>query len=203
MNRRSPRPPHGSSRATPPARPRTRTLSAAIAGAGALLMTATGCGVLSIGENPETTDDITVTSTMIREGEAIPARFTCKGDGISPPLRWSGLPPDTDSVAVVVDDPEAVGGAAVYWVLHGLDPQNPEVPEGSVPQGARQARNTAGAADYDPPCPSGETPHEFRFTVYALKGDVELPEGAPLDQALGAIAAHTLARGRLIATGGQ
>ncbi|WP_245929279.1 YbhB/YbcL family Raf kinase inhibitor-like protein [Murinocardiopsis flavida] len=173
------------------------------AAVGALVLAAPGCGVLSPGSNGQTSDDITVTSTMIREGEAIPARFTCKGEGVSPPLRWSGLPDETESLAIIVDDPESVGGAAVHWVLYGLDPENPELPEGTVPQNGKQGQNSKEQAAYDPPCPSGDTAHEFRFTVYALKADIALPDGAPLDQALGAVASNTLARGRLIATGGR
>ncbi|PSK82592.1 hypothetical protein CLV63_1424 [Murinocardiopsis flavida] len=203
MNSRTPRPPHGSSRAGPPPRPGRRTFGAVCAAVGALVLAAPGCGVLSPGSNGQTSDDITVTSTMIREGEAIPARFTCKGEGVSPPLRWSGLPDETESLAIIVDDPESVGGAAVHWVLYGLDPENPELPEGTVPQNGKQGQNSKEQAAYDPPCPSGDTAHEFRFTVYALKADIALPDGAPLDQALGAVASNTLARGRLIATGGR
>ncbi|RCV47531.1 YbhB/YbcL family Raf kinase inhibitor-like protein [Marinitenerispora sediminis] len=175
---------------------------AATGGVAVLMAVATGCGVLPTGTNAEATDDITVTSPMIREGETIPERYTCEGEGVSPPLRWSGLPSGTESLAVLVDDTEASGGAQVYWVVYGLDPENPELPEGSVPQPGHQAQNSVGAADYEPPCPEGDEDHEYRFTVYALSEDVPLSDGAPLDEALGAIAARTLARGRLIATGG-
>ncbi|MFC7327390.1 YbhB/YbcL family Raf kinase inhibitor-like protein [Marinactinospora rubrisoli] len=180
-----------------------RRTSAATGGVAVLMAVVTGCGVLPTGANAPTSDDITVTSPMIREGETIPERYTCAGAGVSPPLRWSGLPPETESLAVLVDDTEATGGARVYWTVFGLDPENPELPEGSVPQPAHQAQNSAGDADYEPPCPEeGHEDHEYRFTVYALSEDVPLSDGAPLDEALGAIAARTLARGRLIATGG-
>ncbi|GAB3211924.1 YbhB/YbcL family Raf kinase inhibitor-like protein [Marinactinospora thermotolerans] len=185
-----------------PWRTRGRRLPVVTGGVAVLLAASTGCGILTGGANGETTDDITVTSPMIREGETIPARYTCDGDGVSPPLRWSGLPSGTESIAVVVDDPEADAGATVYWVVYGLDPENPELPEGGVPQPGRQGVNSSGATGYEPPCPSDGDEHEFRFTVYALGSEIDLPESAPLDEALGAIASNTLARGRLSATGG-
>ncbi|GAA3727825.1 hypothetical protein GCM10022402_05650 [Salinactinospora qingdaonensis] len=154
------------------------------------------------GSNGEAADNITVTSPMILAGETIPERYTCKGEGVSPPLSWSGLPDGVESIAVLIDDPEAVGGATVHWLVYGLDPANPELAEGSVPQPARQARNVSGEANYAAPCPVDDHEHEYRFTVYALDSELDLPEAAPLDEALRAIAAHTLARGRLVATGG-
>ncbi|TDQ49555.1 YbhB/YbcL family Raf kinase inhibitor-like protein [Actinorugispora endophytica] len=171
--------------------------SAAAGGAAALIALTTGCDVLIGTSNVETSDDITVTSPMLREGETIPARYTCAGDGVSPPLRWSGLPSDTESLALVVDEAESSGGATVLWVVYGIDPVNPEFPEGSVPQPAQQGQNSLGNAAYEPPCPEEGVEHEFRFTVYALSEQLDLGDSATLDVALGAIASHTLARGRL------
>lgn len=174
--------------------------SAAVGGAAATLIAlTTGCNVLIGTNNGETSDDITVTSPMVREGEALPARYTCAGDGVSPPLRWSGLPSDTESLALIVDDATTSGDTVVHWVVYGIDPGNPEFPEGSVPQPAQQGQNSLGDAAYEPPCPREGVEHEFRFTVYALSKELNLSESAPLDVALGAIATHTLARGRLTA----
>ncbi|GAA3757914.1 hypothetical protein HDA32_001846 [Spinactinospora alkalitolerans] len=188
--------PHSSA----PRRRRTRRLTAVGGGAAALLAAATGCGVLADGTNGETSEDITVSSPVLQEDETIPQRYTCDGEGVSPSLRWSGLPDGTESIAVVVDALEAEGGATVHWVVYGLDPENPEIPEGSVPQPGHQGENSFGEVGYEAPCPTDDQEQEYRFTVYALGSDVDLPDGAPLDEALGAIASHTLARGRLIAT---
>ncbi|KUP97652.1 YbhB/YbcL family Raf kinase inhibitor-like protein [Thermobifida cellulosilytica] len=167
------------------------------AAAAALLVLSTGCGVLTGPNNSEVSDDITVTSPMLREGEKLPDRYTCRGEGMSPPLRWSGLPAATESLALVVDDVHESGSATVHWVVYGLDPADPELPEGTVPMPAQQGINSFDSAVYEPPCPRGDDEHEFRFTVYALSEQLELGEAASLDVALGAIAAHTLARGRL------
>lgn len=176
---------------------RHRRSTAGTAAAVLLALTATGCGVLIGPSNGEVSDDITVTSPMLREGEKVPDRYTCAGEGMSPPLRWSGLPAETESLALVVDTVYESGGAAVHWVVYGLDPDNPELPEGTVPIPAQQGMNSFDTASYQPLCPEKGNEHEFRFTVYALSERVELGEAAPLDVALGAIATRTLARGRL------
>ncbi|GAA3973736.1 YbhB/YbcL family Raf kinase inhibitor-like protein [Thermobifida alba] len=170
---------------------------AAGAAATALLVLTTGCGVLIGPNNGEVSDDITVTSPMLREGEKLPDRYTCGGEGMSPPLRWSGLPAATESLALVVDDVRESGAATVHWVVYGLDPDNPELPEGTVPIPAQQGMNSFETAGYEPLCPGKDDEHEFRFTVYALSEPLGLGEAAPLDVALGAIATRTLARGRL------
>ncbi|GLU49056.1 YbhB/YbcL family Raf kinase inhibitor-like protein [Nocardiopsis ansamitocini] len=177
---------------------RVRRLTATGGAAVTLAALTTGCGVLIETNNGETTDDITVTSPMLQEGEAVPERYTCAGDGASPPLSWSGLPTSTESLALIVDDPEAVGGATVHWVVYGIDPSETQIPEGGLPLPSQQGQNSFEEAAYAPLCPQEGREHEFRFTVYALSKKLELSDGAPLDEALGAIAAHTLARGRLM-----
>ena len=106
---------------------------------------------------------------MFAAGGAIPRRFTCVGENVSPPLDWLGVPAGTVEVAVVVDDPDAPRGTYVHWVAVGIDPAHTELAEGALPPGARQGRNSAGKAAYSGPCPPGGPPHHYRFTVYALK----------------------------------
>ncbi|MDA8371683.1 MAG: YbhB/YbcL family Raf kinase inhibitor-like protein [Nocardiopsaceae bacterium] len=166
--------------------------------AGAVVLSATGCGTPS-GTGSELGDDINVASTMMQEGEPLPAAYTCEGDGISPALQWSGVPDDDRiaSLAVVVDAPE---DATVFWVLYDLSPEITEIRQNSVPQPGRQGRNSVGRAAYEPPCPENGEPHEYRFTVYALNGGIDLPEDAPLAESLDAIAERAVARGSLITT---
>ena len=75
----------------------------------------------------------------------IPKRFTCDGDDVSPALTWSGLPEDTQSLALIVDDPDAPDPAApklvwVHWVLYNIPPSEKglpgalkELPAGAMP----------------------------------------------------------------------
>lgn len=170
-------------------------------------MAAVGCLVLSgcglVGETDSVqanvTDSITVTSRHFRDGQTIPAQFTCKGSGKTPPLRWSGAPPETRAFAVVMDDLDAPGGGYVHWVIFNIDATTAEIVEGPPPpQYAGQAQNSARQTGYRPPCPPSGESHRYRFTVYALREPVPLRNGARLGEALTTIAQRVIARGRLI-----
>ena len=144
-------------------------------------------------------DVITVTSPAFREGRPIPPRFTCDGDGVSPPLAWDGVPAEAEAVALVVDDPDAPRGTFVHWVVLDLPAGTTEVGADAVPSGAVQARNSAGRASYFGPCPPSGT-HHYRFTVYALSRRTGLRDGAELGKALRAVQAAATAQGRLVGT---
>src|SRR3989442_9789335 len=58
-----------------------------------------------------------IKSQEFPQGGTIPARYTCDGQDVSPPLSWSGAPAGTKSFALISDDPDAPGGTWVHWVL--------------------------------------------------------------------------------------
>ena len=165
----------------------------------AVLVSTAACGGGS-GKEPAVTapTSITVTSPVLRDGEAIPSKYTCDGKGTSPPLAWTGTPAGAKALAVVVDDPDAPRGTFTHWVLLDLDPGTSSIAEGTTPPGAKQANNSASKPSYYGPCPPSGT-HHYRFTVYALSKATNLADGAGLDEALEAIDAATIARGRLTA----
>jgi hypothetical protein len=146
---------------------------------------------------------ITVSSAAFEAGGAIPRRYTCAGDNLSPPLRWSGVPEGTAGIALVVDDPDAPRGTFVHWVLIGLGPATDELAEGTVPAGARQLPNSAGDAAWTGPCPPGGPAHHYRFTVYALRAQPRVAGDADPGAAVEAIGAVATARGRLVGTFGR
>ncbi|HZU24765.1 MAG TPA: YbhB/YbcL family Raf kinase inhibitor-like protein, partial [Bryobacteraceae bacterium] len=61
-------------------------------------------------------------SSAFTDGGNIPVKYTCDGDGISPPLAWSGVPPGTQALALIVDDPDAPSGVFAHWVVFGISP---------------------------------------------------------------------------------
>jgi Raf kinase inhibitor-like YbhB/YbcL family protein len=146
---------------------------------------------------------ITVSSAAFADGAAIPPRFTCKGENVSPPVRWSGVPEGTAGIALVVDDPDAPRGTFVHWVLTGLDPASDGLAEGAVPAGARQLPNSDGKAAWTGPCPPAGPAHHYRFTVYALRQQPEMAGDADPEAAVEAIEAAATARGRLVGTFGR
>jgi Raf kinase inhibitor-like YbhB/YbcL family protein len=150
---------------------------------------------------------ITVTSAAFDHGGSIPPQFTCDGDGISPPLQWSGVPAGTASIAVVVDDPDAPSGTFVHWVLAGLPGTDDTlvVDAAADPDAALRtvsARNSGGTPGWTPPCPPTATAgaHHYRFTVYALPGGAPFAAGAAADAAVRAITAAATGHGTLTGT---
>ena len=139
-----------------------------------------------------------LSSPAFSEGEAIPARFTCTGEDISPELHWAEPPAGTLSFALIMDDPDAPSGTWVHWVLYNLPPEARGLPEGYTPEGEETAGNNSWKrTDYGGPCPpSGQ--HRYFFNLYAL--DTVLKSGAGLDKGglLEAMEGHILAQGALM-----
>ena len=159
------------------------------------------CAGAQPGEEPTmtATPEMTVTSTAFEEGEAIPARYTCDGDGEQPPLTWEGVPAGASALALVVDDPDAPRGTFTHWVVLDLPVDTTGLDAGTLPRGSVQAENSGGTTSYYPPCPPRGV-HRYRFTVYALTRPTTLPEGAGLDSALRALQSSALGWGRLVGT---
>lgn len=139
---------------------------------------------------------ITVTSTEFDDGTSIPERYTCRGEGVHPPLAWTGVPSDATSLALVVTDPDAPRGTFVHWVLYDLPARDGGLAEGQVPAVARQADNSGGRPGWYPPCPPSGT-HRYLFSVSALR---EPLTGARTQDLLDQIAQVSIDRGTLTGT---
>lgn len=148
-----------------------------------------------------------IASPAFDEGDAIPSRYTCEGEDVSPRLEVASVPPEAAELALLVDDPDAPGGTFTHWLLWGLPPDAAAVPE-DVPRGetvtdlggARQGTNDAGVVGYSGPCPPpDDDAHTYRFRLFALDEPLGLEAGSdrePFDRALGGVAT---AEGRLSA----
>jgi Raf kinase inhibitor-like YbhB/YbcL family protein len=138
----------------------------------------------------------------------IPARYTCEGEDLSPPLRWSGVPASARSLALVVDDPDAPDPRApkrtwVHWVLHGIPPGAAGIDEGAgpdeLPAGTRVGKNDWGRTGYGGPCPPIGR-HRYFHKLYALDvelGELRSPTKAELEKAM---EGHVLAKAELVGT---
>ena len=168
---------------------------AAAATAGCCTLLVSGCGLLGSGAGIAPPNVMTISSGAF-VGGVMPVTFTCGvNKPATPPLSWAGAPPGTKSIALVVDDSSAPITPYVYWIVFNISPQTQDILAGELPPGAQQARNSAGSIGYLPPCP-GSTGHTYRFTVYALDTQLNLPDGASLTSAWRAIAANALPGGR-------
>ena len=143
-------------------------------------------------------------SSAFAQGQPIPAKYTCDGRNISPPLEWDAGPIGTASYALIMDDPDAPGGTWVHWVAWNITstslPEEASDQVTSAPLGTlRHGTNSWDRIGYGGPCPPSGT-HRYFFRVYAL--NVELALGPETTKAaiLVAIEGHTLARGELMGT---
>jgi Raf kinase inhibitor-like YbhB/YbcL family protein len=150
--------------------------------------------------------DIQVTSAAFHEGEVIPAQYTCDGDNVSPPLRWGRLPKDSQSLALICEDPDAPSGTFVHWLIFNLPPIVSDLPE-AMPTyqdleetGAIQGRNDFNNIGYDGPCPPPGNAHRYYFRLYALDMKLQLQAGAKKREFMQALEGHILGEGHLMGT---
>jgi Raf kinase inhibitor-like YbhB/YbcL family protein len=140
-----------------------------------------------------------LTSEAFLDGGEIPERFTCTGEGLSPPLAWSGTPLDAASLALVVRDLSA--GGYVHWVVTGIDPFVQGVGEGGLPENAIEGRNGAGTVGWTGPCPpAGSGVHTYELALLALPDLVDLPLDTPAEEAAAALEAAAAERAVLSGT---
>jgi Raf kinase inhibitor-like YbhB/YbcL family protein len=155
--------------------------------------------------NPPKTMSIQITSAAFADGQPIPAKYTCDGNNVSPPLQWTNPPANTKSFALIADDPDAPAGTWVHWVLYDLPPDTIELPEGvaktqAISNGAKQGLNSWPRLGYGGPCPPPGKPHRYSFKIYALDTMPGLKPGATKKDLLKAMEGHVLAEGQLMGT---
>jgi Raf kinase inhibitor-like YbhB/YbcL family protein len=138
---------------------------------------------------------LTLTSSAFPSHGAVPIRYTCEAEDVSPALAWSGAPELTQSFALIVDDPDAPDPAApkrvyVHWVLYDMDPSATSLPEGvgakDRPHGGRQGKNDGGGIGNMGPCPPIGR-HRYFFKLYALDaklGDLGTATKAEVEAAM-------------------
>lgn len=137
-------------------------------------------------------------SPAFEDNQRIPALFTGDGDDISPPLRWHGVPPETESLALIMEDPDAPGRLFTHWLLYNLSGTMRGV-DREVPQGAHfgshalQGVNDFGEIGYGGPAPPGGEEHRYVFRLFALDTHLRLDPGAHRDALLRAMEGHILA----------
>jgi hypothetical protein len=147
---------------------------------------------------------LSLSSPAFDDGRPIPPEHGYTNENVNPPLRVDGVPEGTASLALVVDDPDAVDPAGEvwdHWVLWNVDPDRREIPEDWAPgpEEAVEGRNDYGGTGYDGPNPpDGE--HTYEFHLYALDSRLDLPPGATKADLESAIEGHVLDEATLAGT---
>lgn len=169
-----------------------------------LAIGAAGCGGSSGTAPLAGPSTIDLTSPSFQDGGPIPVLHTCDGDGVSPPLIWSGAPASTETLALIGEDPDAPSGTFTHWLIYNIPATATELheripPEANLGEGIQQGTNDFRGPGYGPPCPPTGT-HRYVFTLYALDARLSLKPGASRADLLDAIKGHVVAQGRLTGT---
>ena len=136
-----------------------------------------------------------ISSPAFTHNRMIPAKYTCQGENINPPLVIETIPPSAQSLALIVDDPDAPSGDWVHWVVYNITPTTTTISENSIP--GQQGYNDSSQENYDGPCPPQGT-HRYFFKVYALD-TVLAPKGKMTKKDLEKLMnGHILAKTELI-----
>ncbi|MCV7259799.1 YbhB/YbcL family Raf kinase inhibitor-like protein [Mycobacterium shimoidei] len=188
----------------------------ALAAVALLILAVSGCNgaketppqqTSSVAESPAPTESaaptespkFAVSSSAFADNAEIPVEYTCKGRNVPPPLRWENVPAAAKSLALVVDDPDAVGGLYVHWVVTGIPPSTTEIGGGPLPEQASVSVNSGGKAEYLGPCPpAGTGVHHYRFQLYALSEPLALAPTTAAQEATQSIANAAIADTRTV-----
>lgn len=150
---------------------------------------------------------IQITSAAFREGDTIPREHTCDGVNISPSLRWTGIPKGTQSIALLMEDPDAPKGNWVHWVLYNLPPAVDYLPQALPPirklaNAEKHGTNDFGKLGYGGPCPPSGV-HRYYIRLFALDRLLTSDAGLTRDELMGQMQGHVLARGELMGRYGR
>lgn len=151
---------------------------------------------------------MTVITQAFSSGERIPEKYTCQGEDISPPFTIQNTPEGTQSIALLVDDPDAPRKTFTHWILFNLPADTTVLSEGldveehfgDEDDGPLEGVNDFGSPGYGGPCPPPGSTHHYHFRFFALDTRLDLESGATRKQLTQAMDGHILAETDYIGT---
>jgi Raf kinase inhibitor-like YbhB/YbcL family protein len=136
-----------------------------------------------------------VKSSVFEENKPIPKKYSCRGEGINPPLSIDGVPKEAKTLALLMDDPDAPMGTFDHWVVYNIPASTKNIGEKTIP--GTEGLNGMRKKGYTGPCPPSGT-HRYFFKVYALDTELKLPDKTTKREVEAAMQGHILAKGELI-----
>jgi Raf kinase inhibitor-like YbhB/YbcL family protein len=138
---------------------------------------------------------LSVNSSAFENNKFIPAKYTCDGDDVNPPLTIEGVPEGTKTLALIVDDPDAPMGTWDHWIVWNISATASKIAENTVP--GTEGMNDFRRRSYGGPCPPSGT-HRYFFKVYALDVKLDLSPTSRKRDVEKAMQGHVLAKGELV-----
>lgn len=138
-----------------------------------------------------------ITSPSFQNNEDIPVKFSCQGDDINPEIQIHDVPEGTESLLLLVTDPDAPSKTWLHWCMYGIHPDTNHIPENCPENYAQQTLNDFGNPGYGGPCPP-KSKHQYMFRLYALKNQIGLPKDSNLTDILIAIEDEIISSAELV-----
>jgi Raf kinase inhibitor-like YbhB/YbcL family protein len=139
--------------------------------------------------------ELILKSPAFEANQKIPEKYTCEGEGKSPPLIVEGVPDEAKSLALICEDPDAVSGIFDHWVVWNIPASTRSIEEGKSP--GTEGLNTARDIGYHPPCPPSGS-HRYTFKIYALDTQLDLSMNSKKKDLEKAMQGHVIGSGELI-----
>lgn len=142
-----------------------------------------------------------LTSSAFSDGDRLPTKYTCDGQGISPPLAWKNFPTNTKSFALISDDPDAPRGTWTHWILYNIPTTTTSLPENvtALPPGTKVGFNSWPQNNYGSPCPPSGT-HRYFFKIFALDTLLDLKGKVTSEILQTAMQGHVLDQAEMVTT---
>jgi len=141
-------------------------------------------------------------SSAFLDGKEIPRKYGYKNGNVRPQLTINGIPSNTQSLVIIMDDPDAqaaVGKTWVHWVIWNIDPNINEISESLIPSNALEGKTDFGEIGYGGPAPPDKR-HTYFFKLYALDTKLDLEKGSSKQQIENAMEGHILEKTTLTGT---
>lgn len=138
-------------------------------------------------------------SSAFKNGESIPRKYGYKNGNNSVPLKITEIPSGTKSLALLMDDPDAMGAVGkiwVHWLVWNISPDTNEIPENSLPSGSIEGTTDFNEIGYGGPAPPDKE-HLYQFKLYALDIELNLERGSDKKDVENSIQNHILSQTKL------
>jgi Raf kinase inhibitor-like YbhB/YbcL family protein len=168
--------------------------------------------VVSCKDQETTPEDnsMTFSTTAFEDGAAIPEKYSCEGENVSPPLTWGNVPEGTESFVIVIDDPDAIPVVGYKWnhlVLFNMPKTLTSLKEGIDALDIASIKgqmlpNSSGYLAYEGPCPPPNLSHTYEFSIYAIDEEniTDVNILSTKDELMAAVELHKLSEGRFTGT---
>ncbi|MEF8772807.1 YbhB/YbcL family Raf kinase inhibitor-like protein [Halodesulfurarchaeum sp.] len=133
-------------------------------------------------------------SPAFEDGARIPERYGYTEANVNPPLEITGVPDEAESLALVMDDPDAMEPAGKiwdHWIVWNIDPDSEGIPEDWDAVDAMEGRTDYGETGYGGPNPP-DREHTYRFRLVALDTTLDLDPGATKDDLESVLRGHLI-----------